>query len=222
MTERIELTDWLVRRGERSTRKFYASVQTDTKFDIYITIFDKTLWTLQSKNRATDYWGNIMLAVPFAEVQQHVDTLLAGYRAVGRQHYFRAYCINDDIDDVELASAAGLPGVQRVDHGGRSCPDDGRHDMVSNLAHKRKLRRLRKQELRYKQRIAQIQWSVLDMVTPQFPDSYKVFFDERGQPVIEKWDSMGTLLLCSEAERITLVKRAGGYSNGHANGRVYA
>ncbi len=41
MTERIELTDWLLRRGGRSTRKFYASVQTDSKFDIYVTIFDE-------------------------------------------------------------------------------------------------------------------------------------------------------------------------------------
>ncbi len=70
---------------------------------------NKDMWTLQSKNRLSDYWGNILMAVPFSEITQHVDTMLSGYRAVGRQHYFRAYCLTSDVDDMSWQALPDFP-----------------------------------------------------------------------------------------------------------------
>ena len=54
------------------------------------------LWILQSKDQPGDYWVAITTAIPFDEVDRHVNIMLGGYRLAKRQHYYRAYCVNDD------------------------------------------------------------------------------------------------------------------------------
>ncbi len=73
------------------------------------------LWILQSKEKTGDPWKALTAPMPLVEIEAHVSLLLPAYRDANRQHYFRAYIIDDGRDD-SILSWRALPDFPEFDH----------------------------------------------------------------------------------------------------------